>query len=74
MDTKKLADRVFAIFGATMVFFYLGLGIFIITTPLLNIDKALRIIFGIPLLLYGLFRAFTSYSKIKELFFTKDEE
>ncbi len=74
MDTKKLTERVFAIFGTAMVFFYLGLAFFIIKSPLLYIDKALRIIFAIPLIIYGIYRAFTSFNKIKELFFTKDEE
>ena len=63
-----------AIFGATMVFFYLGLGIFIIISPQLNIDKSLRIIFAVPLMLYGIYRGFSSYQKIKESFYSDDRE
>ena len=63
-----------AIFGATMVFFYIGLGIFIIISPQLNIEKSLRIIFAVPLILYGIYRAFFSYRKFKESFFSEEEE
>jgi hypothetical protein len=74
MNSKKLTERMLAIFGATMVFFYLGLGIFIIISPQLNIDKSLRIIFAVPLMLYGIYRAFASYQKIKESFYSDDRE
>jgi hypothetical protein len=74
MNSKKLTDRMLAIFGATMVFFYIGLGIFIIISRQLNIDKSLRIIFAVPLMLYGVYRAFFSYRKIKESFSSEDEE
>ena len=74
MNNKKLTDRMLAIFGATMVFFYLGLGIFILVSPILNLDKSLRIIFAVPLLLYGIYRVFTSVSKIRESFMDGDEE
>jgi hypothetical protein len=73
-------DKVMTIFGTVMVFFYLGLGLFIIFSPMLDedgifpMDKALRIIFGSPLILYGVYRAFASYEKIHELFFSKDED
>ena len=63
-----------AIFGTAMVFFYIGLGIFIIISPQLNIEKSLRIIFAVPLMLYGIYRAFASYRKIKDSFFSGDEE
>lgn len=74
MNSKKLTERMLAIFGATMVFFYLGLGIFIIVSPLLTIDKPLRLTFAVPLLLYGVYRAFSSYRKIRESFFEDPEE
>jgi Ca2+/Na+ antiporter len=73
MNNKKLTERMLAIFGATMVFFYIGLGIFIIISPQLNIDKSLRIIFAVPLMLYGVYRAFASYRKFKESFFSDDD-
>lgn len=75
----RLYDKVMTIFGTIMVFFYLGLGLFMIFSPMLDqggsfpMDKALRIVFGSPLILYGIYRAFASYEKIKESFFSDDE-
>jgi len=76
MSNKNLYDRVFAVFGTLMVFFYLGLGAFIIFSPLLDsyMDKALRIVFGIPLIIYGIYRVFVAWEKIKEAFFSQDRE
>ena len=75
MDSRKLTNQVFTIFGTIMIFFYLGLGIFVIFSSYLDyIDKPLRVIFGAPLLLYGIYRIFVSYNKIRENFFTKDED
>ena len=73
MNSNKLTQRMLTIFGTTMVFFYIGLGIFILITPQFNIDKSLRVIFAVPLLIYGVYRAFISVSKIKESFFENDE-
>ena len=53
MSSSKMYDKVFAIFGTFMVFFYFALGFFIIFSPLLDSyisHKALRIVFGIPLI------------------------
>jgi cytochrome c biogenesis protein CcdA len=71
MDGKSLYERVMVIFGGVMIFFYLGLGLFFIISPLFDhIEKALRIIFGSALILYSLARAFRTYEKVKETFFT----
>lgn len=67
-------DKIFAIFGTFMVFFYLGLALFLLTTNRLEIDRALRIIFSIPLFVYAIYRAFVSYEKIRESFFRDDED
>jgi cytochrome c biogenesis protein CcdA len=76
MSNKNLYDRVFAVFGTVMVFFYLGLGAFIIFSPMLDsyMDKALRIVFGIPLIIYGIYRIFVAWEKIREAFFGDDSE
>lgn len=75
MSTGKMYDKVFAIFGVFMVFFYIGLGVFIIFHPLLDhLDKALRLIFGITLIIYGIYRIMYSYEKIKKSFFSKDDD
>lgn len=71
MYGKGLYERVMVIFGGVMIVFYLGLGLFFIFSPLFDhIDKAIRIIFGSALILYSLARAFRTYEKVKETFFT----
>lgn len=70
-------DKVFAVFGTFMVFFYFALGFFIIFHPLLDVympNKALRIVFGIPLIVYGIYRMLDSYEKIRKSFFSKDDD
>jgi hypothetical protein len=63
------------IFGGLMVFFYLWLGLFIIFSPLLDhIDKVIRIIFGSAILLYCVTRAFRTYEKVREVFFSGNDE
>lgn len=75
MNGRNLYDKVFSIFGLVMVFFYLGLGYVLIFSEYFKyVDKPLRVIIGIPLLIYGVYRALTSYQKIKENFFGNDDE
>jgi len=76
MSNKNLYDKVFAVFGTVMVFFYLGLGAFIIFSPMLDsyMDKALRIVFGIPLIIYDIYRVFVAWEKIRDAFFSDDRE
>ncbi len=47
MNNNRMYDKIFAIFGTVMVFFYFGLAIFILTTDLFDIDKALRIVLAV---------------------------
>jgi cytochrome c biogenesis protein CcdA len=71
MDGKGLYERVMVIFGGVMVFFYLGIGLLFIFHPLFdNIHIGLRIIFGSALILYSIARAFRTYEKVKETFFS----
>lgn len=73
MDSRRLYDQVMTIFGTVMVFFYLGLGyILLFSTLFSHIDVALRVMFAFPLFLYGVYRAVSSYRKIKENFFDRD--
>jgi hypothetical protein len=47
------------------------------SSPLLdsyNLNKALRIVFGIPLIVYGIYRMLDSYEKIKKSFFNKEDD
>jgi hypothetical protein len=74
MNSNRMYDKIFAIFGTIMVFFYFGLAVFILTTDLFDIDKALRIVLAVPLFIYALYRVFLSYEKIRESFFSKDED
>lgn len=57
-----------------MVFFYIGFGLFIILSPLLNnIDKAIRVIFGSVFILFGVARAFRTYEKVREVFYSEND-
>jgi hypothetical protein len=73
MDGKRMYDKIFAIFGTIMVFFYFGLAIFLLTSQLINIDKAMRIVLSVPLFIYAIYRVFVSYEKIRDSFFSGDE-
>jgi hypothetical protein len=73
MNENKLMQQVTAIFSLFMVFFYLGVGSYLIFfTDLSYIDKPVRVIIGSSFIFYGLYRAFRAYGKIVEVFFTKD--
>jgi cytochrome c biogenesis protein CcdA len=73
MGGNNLYEQVMVIFGGVMVFFYIGLGIFIIISPYFEqIEKFIRIIFGSALGLLGIQRAVRTYEKVKEVFFTKN--
>jgi len=75
MSENRLMQQVIAIFSIFMVFFYLGVGIFLIFfTGLSYLDKAVRIIMGSTFIFYGLFRAYRSYVKIVEVFFTDNKD
>jgi len=75
MSENRLMQQVIAIFSIFMVFFYLGVGVFLIFfTGLSYLDKAVRIIMGSTFIFYGLFRAYRSYVKIVEVFFTDDKD
>ena len=74
MDGNRMLQQITAIFSAFMVFFYLGVGIYLVFyADLLNLDKALRVIMGSTFLFYGAYRAFKAYMKIIEVFFTNDD-
>jgi cytochrome c biogenesis protein CcdA len=75
MDNNKLMQQVSAVFGILMVFFYLGLGIFMMfffknTT----LDRSVLVIFGSVLIFYGLYRAYRTYVTIVNLFFKHNED
>ena len=75
MNSSKMNDKVFAIFGTVMVFFYFGLALFVLTKKIFDIDKAMRIILAVPLVIYAIYRVFVSYEKIRDSFFnSKDRD
>jgi len=72
MYGKRMYDKIFAVFGTVMVFFYFGLAVLLLTSSLLNIDKAMRIVLSVPLFIYAVYRVFVSYEKIRDSFFSGD--
>jgi len=75
MDGNRLMQQVVAIFSIFMVLFYLGVGYyFVFLSNLSYLDKAVRVIMGSAFIFYGLYRAYTTYIKIVEVFFTKDND
>ncbi len=73
---NRILKQFHALFGIFMVFFYLGIGIFLLffTEKYFNIDKAIRVIMGSTFLFYGIYRIYVTYNQIVEAFFTKDQE
>lgn len=75
MSSRRVYDQVLTIFGTAMVFFYLGLAyILLFSTIFSYIDITLRTLFAVPFLLYGVYRAFGSFRRIKENFFEKGKD
>jgi hypothetical protein len=73
MSDNKLMQQVIAIFSIFMVLFYLGVGCyFVFYSNLSYLDKPVRVIMGSTFIFYGLYRAYRTYIKIYEVFFTKD--
>jgi hypothetical protein len=75
MNENKLKQQVFAIFSIFMVFFYLGAGTFLIFFfNMSTLPRLVLVLIGSTFILLGLFRAYSAYVKIVELFFTKDKD
>jgi hypothetical protein len=75
MSRRRLYDKVMTIVGTLMIFFYFGLAYILYFTSLFgHVDAAMRAIFAFPLFLYGIYRTFVAYHKIKENFFESDED
>jgi cytochrome c biogenesis protein CcdA len=69
MDDNRIMNQISAIFGFFVVFLYLGFGIYLVFYfDNSYLDKPVRVIIGVTLIFYGLYRAFRSYTKIKEVF------
>jgi hypothetical protein len=73
MNENRLMKQVTAIFSVFMVFFYLGAGVFLIFfSDFSYLDKAVRVIMGSTFIFYGIYRLYTTYIKIVEAFFKKN--
>ena len=74
MSSTRLYDKVMTIVGTLMIFFYLGVAYIILFADLFKMDKSLKVIMSIPFLLYGFYRIFQSYQKIRKHFFELEED
>ena len=75
MDGNRLMQQVVAIFSIFMVFFYLGVGTYLIFyLKNSTLDKSIMVMMGSTFLFYGLYRAYRTYVKIVEVFFTKRKD
>jgi formate hydrogenlyase subunit 3/multisubunit Na+/H+ antiporter MnhD subunit len=77
MNENRMMKQIGAIFSVFMVFFYIGIGIFLIfyfDTTKSNLDRTIFIFFGCFCIFYGLYRAYTTYVSIVKLFFRHDDE
>jgi hypothetical protein len=75
MDGNRLMQQVTTIFSTFMVFFYIGVGCYLIFyTNFSYLDKSVRVIIGSSFIFYGLYRAYRAYVKIVEVFFTKEDD
>jgi hypothetical protein len=75
MNDNRMMKQINAIFSVFMVFFYLGIGIYLVfyfknTT----LDRSVVVLFGSVIFLYGVYRAYRAYVSIVELFFRRNEE
>ena len=73
MNESRIMSQVSAVFGAFMTVFYIGIGIFFILTDQLNIDKFVKGLFGFTFTLYGVYRGFRTWQKLREAFSGRGE-
>jgi len=70
-----MMDQFTAVFGVFMTFFYIGIGIYLmLSRNLYYVDKYLRNIVGFTFTLYGFYRGFRTYQKLREAFIRRDED
>jgi len=75
MSGNRLMQQVMTIFSTFMVLFYFGVGIYLIFYfDGSTLDRSIIILMGSTFIFYGIFRAFRAYVKIKEVFFTAEDE
>jgi cytochrome c biogenesis protein CcdA len=73
MNQQRMMDQFTAVFGVFMTFFYIGIGFYLMLSQnLYYVDKYLRNIVGFTFVLYGLYRGFRTYQKLRDAFFSRD--
>jgi hypothetical protein len=73
MNENKLLQQMTAIFSIFMVVFYLGVGIYMLFfLKFSTVQKPVLVIMGSTFIFYGIYRAYRSFVKIKEVFFTNE--
>jgi hypothetical protein len=74
MNENKLLQQMTAIFSVFMVFFYLGVGIYMIFfLKFSTVQRPVLVIMGSTFIFYGIYRAYRAFVRIRELFFTNDD-
>jgi hypothetical protein len=75
MNSNRMLKQFHAIFGIFMVFFYMGVGIFLLFfAKMFAISQPLKIIVGTTFLLYGIYRTTVTYKQLRENFSPEPEE
>jgi hypothetical protein len=75
MNGNRIMDQFTAIFSIFMVFFYLGVGGYLLFfSDFSYLNKSLRVIMGSTFVFYGIYRAYRAYLKIVEVFFTSEKD
>lgn len=75
MSENRLMDQINAIFSVFMVIFYIGIGIFLLFfLKTIDYAKPIRVILGGTFIFYGVYRAFRTYAKIVEVFFSDNND
>lgn len=75
MNNNRISKQFHALFGIFMVFFYLGVGSFLIFfSDRFLIDKALLSLIGGAFILMGLYRIYSTYRMISKAFSKNNDE
>ena len=67
-------QQVGVILGAFMTVFYVGVGLLFLLATRLPVEKFLRILVGSTFLVFGVYRAYMTYIKIVEVFFSEEDD
>ena len=75
MNENKLLQQMTAIFSVFMVFFYLGVGFYMLFfLKFSTVQRPVLVIMGSTFIFYGVYRAYRAFVKIREVFFTNDDK